>query len=88
MHIRSAADATSGLSSLGRYSPGCGAAQDRNSAARPPVKGEWPWDEVGTLDAGGRVVTPADVVLNRLFLVFRVIDWGTGSAGLGVRREL
>ena len=58
-------------------------------AARTPVKGEWPWDEVGKLDSDGRsVVTPADVALNRLSLVFVAIDWGWGSGGLGVRREL
>ena len=59
------------------------------SQFRPPAKGEWPWDEIGKLGPDGRsVVTPADAALNRLHLVFMVINWGCGSGGLGVRREL
>ena len=56
----------------------------------PPAKGDWPWDEIGKLGPDGRsVVTPADAALNRLGLVFNVLDsWGDGGGGLGVRREL
>ena len=59
------------------------------AAAAAPARGEWPWDEVGKLGSDGRsVVTSADVALNRLCLVFKVISWGSGNGGLGVRREL